>query len=96
MKEEYSKDQEIHIQTTPGDYKTIIKNISSYDEYYMKGHKLVIKTPKAEKVLHEILHIIENTGEKLEYVDVHGPTLEEIFQAVTKDVVAKRGFLNRK
>jgi ABC-2 type transport system ATP-binding protein len=96
LKEEYSRDQEIHIQTTPGDYRTIIKNISSYDEYYLKGHKLVIKTPKAERVLHEILHIIENIGEKLEYVDVQRPTLEEVFQSLTKDVVAKRGFLDKK
>ncbi len=95
IKKQYSEDEEIHIQTFPGDYKTIIKNIDSYDEYYIENNKLVIKTKKAERVLHEILHIIENTGEKLLYVDVQRPTLEEVFQSLTKDVNAQRGFLRK-
>ena len=95
IKKQYSEDEEIHIQTFPGDYKTIIKNIDSYDEYYIENNKLVIKTKKAERVLHEILHIIENTGEKLLYVDVQRPTLEEVFQSITKDVNAQRGFLRK-
>ena len=95
LKSQYSQDEEIHLQTSPGNYQKIIKNISSYDEYYIDGHKLVIKTKKAERILHEILHIIKNTGEKLIYVDVQKPTLEEVFRALTKDVKAQRGFLTK-
>jgi ABC-2 type transport system ATP-binding protein len=96
LKTSYSKDEEIHLQTNPGDYRTIIKNISSYDEYYVENNRLVITTTKAEKILHEILHIIENIGEKLVYVDVQRPTLEEVFRSLTKDVKAQRGFLRRR
>ncbi len=95
LKTRYSPDEEIHLQTNPGDYKTIIKNISSYDDYYTDNNRLVIKTTKAERILHEILHIIENTGEKLVYVDVQRPTLEEVFQSLTRDVGAQKGFLRR-
>tara|TARA_Y100000310_G_C20656388_1_gene802194 strand:- start:1179 stop:2129 length:951 start_codon:yes stop_codon:yes gene_type:complete len=95
LRNNYSKDEEIHLQTTPGDYETIIKNVSSYDQYSIEDHKLVIKTTEAEKILHEILHIIENAGEKLIYVDVERPTLEEIFQSLTKDISKRRAFLRR-
>jgi ABC-2 type transport system ATP-binding protein len=96
LKSEYSKGEEIHIQTSPGDYSKIIKNISSYDQYYVDGHKLVIKTQNAEGILHEILHIIQRANEKLIYVDVQRPTLEEVFRSLTKDVKAQREFLTKK
>jgi ABC-2 type transport system ATP-binding protein len=91
LKSSYSNNEEIHIQTFPGDYSKIIKNISSYDHYYIDGHKLVIKTQIAERVLHEILHIIQRTGEKLIYVDVQKPTLEEVFKSIIRNL-KKRSF----
>jgi len=94
LKKEYSKDEEIHLKTLSGNYKIIIDNISKYDEYYMDENKLVIKTPNAEKTLHEIVHIIENAGEKLIYVDLEKPPLTEIFTAMTKDSKGKK-FLER-
>ncbi len=96
LKTSYSKEDEIHLQTDSGNYEKIIKNISAHKEHYIDNNKLVIKTENAERLLHEILHIIENTHDKLLYVDVQRPTLEEVFRALTKDVDAQRGFLRRR
>lgn len=95
LKDEYSTSEEIHVQTKGQDYKIILKNISQYDSYYMDNNRLVIKTKNAEKILHEILHIVENTKDKLISVDVQKPTLEEVFQSLTKDVGAQKDFLRR-
>ena len=72
-----------------------VKNISQYDTYYVDGSRLVIRAKNAERILHEILHIIENTKDKLIYVDVQRPTLEEVFQSLTKDVGAQKDFLRK-
>ncbi len=95
LKDEYSSSEEIHIQTKSQDYKIIIKNISQYDSYYTDNNKLVIRAKNAERILHEILHIIENTKDKLIYADIQKPTLEEVFQSLTKDVGAQKDFLRR-
>lgn len=95
LKEEYSSSEEIHLQTKNQDYRTIMKNISQYDTYYLDGSRLVIRAENAERILHEILHIIENTKDKLIYVDVQRPTLEEVFQSLTKDVGAQKDFLRK-
>ena len=95
LKDEYSSSEEIHLQTKKQDYRTIIKNISQYDTYYVDGSRLVVRAKNAERILHEILHIIENTKDKLIYVDVQKPTLEEVFQSLTKDVGAQKDFLRK-
>ncbi len=95
LKTSYSKEDEIHLQIESGDYEKIIKNISTHKEHYIDNNKLVIKTDKAERLLHEILHIIENTKDRLIYVDVQRPTLEEVFRALTQDVTEQKGFLTR-
>lgn len=94
LKRGFSKDEEIHIRTLSGNYKVIINNISKYDEYYIDENKLVIKTPNSERTLHEIIHIIENTRDKILYVDVEKPPLSEIFASLTKDSKGKK-FLER-
>ncbi len=96
LKTEYSGSDEIHLQTLSQNYGLYLKNISQYDEYYIDNNRLVIKARDAEKILHEIIHIIENTNDKLLYVDVQKPTLEEVFQGLTKDVGAQKDFLRRR
>tara|TARA_Y100000310_G_scaffold300411_1_gene336067 strand:- start:120 stop:1064 length:945 start_codon:yes stop_codon:yes gene_type:complete len=94
LRKEYTDDEEIHLQTCPGNYDLILKNLSRYDEYHIDNNKLMIKTPNAERTLHEIIHIIENTNEKLIYVDIQKPHLTEIFTQLTK--TQKKGkFLER-
>ncbi|MDP3916774.1 MAG: ABC transporter ATP-binding protein [Nanoarchaeota archaeon] len=90
---DYIRYEEIHLQTEAGNYEAIIKNISGYENHYIDNHRLIIKTEKAEKLLHEILHIIENTKQRLLFVEIQRPTLEDIFKELTKN--NGKGFLKR-
>lgn len=79
----------IYLETSPGDYDKIKAKLS--EEKHIKinsivvdGKKLVIHTPVAEKVLHDILHILEKTSETLIDVDVAKPGLSQIFEELER------------
>lgn len=88
LKDMYSKNEEIHLETFPADYERIINELKrrripiSYAT--IRSHKLIIYAPKAEVVLHAILHILEQLGETLLDVDVNKPSLSEVFEALTQ------------
>lgn len=86
LKGRYYKNEEIHLQTSPGNYEKIAKNLRKIyiDSIDIKEHKMVVYTPKAERVLHHILHVIESSREELIDVTVNKPTLEEVFERLTK------------
>ncbi|MBN2567234.1 ABC transporter ATP-binding protein [Candidatus Woesearchaeota archaeon] len=93
LKDFYTKDEEIHLETSPGRYD-IITNLLKANQKKLeikrvinKGHKLVIYAARAENVLHFILHSIEKMGESLLDVYVNKPSLEEAFESL---VVSKR------
>ncbi len=86
LKGRYYKNEEIHLQTSPGNYERIAKHLRKIDidSIDIKEHKMVVYTPRAEKVLHQILHVIEDAREHLVDVAVNKPTLEEVFERLTK------------
>jgi ABC-2 type transport system ATP-binding protein len=86
LKGRYYKNEEIHLQTSPGNYERIAKHLRKIDidSIDIKEHKMIVYTPKSEKVLHQILHVIEESKEHLVDVAVNKPTLEEVFERLTK------------
>jgi ABC-2 type transport system ATP-binding protein len=74
--------EEIHLQTSRGDYKTLIRDLR-IKEFYVEGHKLVIFTNQADKLLHHILGVLDNEGDRLVYLDVKRPSLQEMFEEIT-------------
>jgi ABC-2 type transport system ATP-binding protein len=82
----YYKNDEIHLETSPGNYEKIAKRLSKKDiqKIEVKEHKIVIYTPKAEKVLKNILSTIHKLKESLVDIDVAKPSLEEVFETLTK------------
>jgi len=86
LKENYSKNEEIHLVTNPGDYDRILKNLSHEKIKHIinKGHKIVVYTPNAELVLYHLIKAIEKSKERLVDLDVSKPTLEEVFESLTK------------
>jgi ABC-2 type transport system ATP-binding protein len=87
LKAIYSKNEEIHLESTPGNYDKIIKKIKDLDisKIVNKGDKLVIYAPRAEKVLHQVLHCIDDLDERLINLTVMKPTLGEVFETLSKD-----------
>ncbi|MFH1211110.1 MAG: ABC transporter ATP-binding protein [archaeon] len=86
LKGRYYKNEEIHLQTSPGNYEKMARRLRKIDidSIDIKEHKMVVYTPQAEKVLHQILHVIEESKEHLVDVAVNKPTLEEVFEKLTK------------
>lgn len=89
IKERFSKHEEIHLETFPGNYhliadiddKDIKKEIAEIED---KGTKLVIHTSKPEVVLQELMKKLEKHKETIIDLKVTKPTLDEIFIMVSE------------
>lgn len=92
VKDNFSKNEEIHLMTLSGNYDEIIKRLKDKDviEMINKGSELVIKTEKPEKVLHRVLHIIEELNENLIDANIRKPTLDDIFEYLAKEKEKKK------
>ncbi|MDI6737009.1 MAG: ABC transporter ATP-binding protein [Nanoarchaeota archaeon] len=86
LKGKYSKNEEIHLISSPGNYVSILKKMGKMDisNIVLKRNKVVLYTPKAEKVLKRLLGIIEGNKERIVSLKVHKPTMEEVFEYITK------------
>lgn len=84
----FSKKQEVHIRSTPGDYENIIvrlrKEQVSIERYIQKDGALIIFTPKEEPILHKVVLAIEKAKENVISLDVNETTLSEIFEMLTQ------------
>ena len=86
LKDRYSKNQEIHLETVSGNYAKIIKELKerkNVEKIISKGHKIIIYTAEAEAELRYILGLLTELKEKLMDVDVNKPSLSEVFESVT-------------
>ncbi|MFW6230999.1 MAG: ABC transporter ATP-binding protein [Nanoarchaeota archaeon] len=88
LKDNVSKNEEIILQTYPGNYPYLIRHLGGrklgIEKIYNDGHKVVIYTRKAELVLHRILNIIDHSKETLVEVNVKKPSLDEVFEEFYK------------
>jgi ABC-2 type transport system ATP-binding protein len=86
IKNYYSKEEEIRLETSPGKYNKIINALKkdtkelSIKRMAIEDNKLIIYTQKAERSLHQVLHILENQDEILIDVTVEKPTLHEVLE----------------
>lgn len=89
IKDRFSKHEEIHLETFPGNYnqitdfkdKEIIKEIAKIED---KGTKLIIYTSKPELILGELIKKLEQHKETIIDLKVTKPTLDEIFIMITE------------
>ncbi|MDD5254326.1 MAG: ABC transporter ATP-binding protein [Candidatus Nanoarchaeia archaeon] len=87
LKDMYTKNQEIHLRTSPGRYDPIInylKKTTDITDIMNQGNKMVIYTKDAEKVLQDLLNVLAKNNEKLIDIDVNRPSLEEVFTFFTR------------
>ena len=84
MKDLYSKNEEIIIETIPGNYEKIVSTMqkSGIKNIYKRDNNLVVYTPNADSTLMLILRIVGMLGEKLVELEVNKPTLNEIFETM--------------
>ncbi|HLC66432.1 MAG TPA: hypothetical protein VJK52_02225, partial [Candidatus Nanoarchaeia archaeon] len=88
LKHKYAKSEEIHIESEPGNYPQVVAHLQARNlkllSSVIDGNTLVIGAAESEIVLHHAIHILEKMGEKVLNVELRGPSLSEVFEALTK------------
>lgn len=86
LKSKYSQNEEIHLVTTPGKYEVLAKLFKRLpvSNIIVKSKKIVLYTRDSEKVLYDILRILNSSKERLIDLRVNKPTMEEVFEYITK------------
>lgn len=88
LKDAISNDEEIILQTYPGNYPYLIRHLGGkklgIKDVINDGQKITIYCKRAEGVLHRVLHLIEHSKETLVSVNVKKPSLDEIFEEFYK------------
>lgn len=86
LKDMYSKNHEVHFEIESGHYDAVLKDLKKHNlsikRIVKKDRKMIIYTPEAEKVLHTLLHVLEESGENLMDVELNKPSLSEVFESV--------------
>jgi ABC-2 type transport system ATP-binding protein len=88
IKQRFSQNEEIHLETFPGNYEEISHlkgpEISKYiAKVEDKGTKLVIYTSKPEMILNSLMKRLEELKETIVDLKVTRPSLDEIFINIT-------------
>ncbi len=89
IKSAYSKNEEIRVKSSPGNYRDIaemirrraganIRSITMHHDY------LAIYTPEPLDVIPDVVTILNQMREKVIHMDIAKPKLEEVFESMTK------------
>ncbi len=91
LKNNYSKNEEIHLITRERKYKTIMSKLkdSGIKGSSVEGNSLIIYSDNAEKTLYHVLRAVDEVDKLIE-VDLKKPTLTEVFENLTKRERAKK------
>lgn len=83
----YSKNEEVHLETYPGHYKSIISALNNFGvpTYYPRaeGRKLIFYTSSAYNVMKHVMPVLESLKETLIGIKIDKPSLDEVFEAVS-------------
>jgi len=86
LKDKYSTDQEIKIETKNKTYESLVPLLKSAGirNIYQKERYLYIYTQEPEKIILWILSYLQKNNDKLLNVEINKPSLEEVFEAATE------------
>ena len=84
LKSKYNNTQEIMIESYPGEYEKIVKELHSKEivEMNHEGTHLVVKTTSPEAVLSKILHLLNQNKESLLDLQLVKPNLDNVFVTI--------------
>jgi len=86
LKDKYYKNDEIHLQSKPGNYAKIAKLLPKKDinKIGIREHQMKIYTPNSEEVLKKLLEILKKQEEDIVDIAIAKPSLYEVFESLTK------------
>ena len=90
LKDYYSNNQEIILETYSGKYSALIKSLKQRKEVNKvieSDGKLLVYSPEAENVLRFIMKELESQDEKVLDLDMNKPSLSEVFESLIKENV---------
>jgi len=89
IKEKYTRDEEVHLETIPGNYEDMIRQLNRHElkisNIINKGHELVVCTRESVDVMYTLLGIIKRQKEHLVDISITRPTLAEVFESLLKE-----------
>jgi len=86
IKNLYAPNEEIHLQTYPGNYKKIIHKIGrrGVKNHVITSNGLIVYSSDAPKLLERLLKAMHSSKERLINIDLKKPPLSEVFESLTK------------
>jgi len=86
LKNRYSKNIAVHLITYPGRYGLLQQRLGrlNISNMVVKSNKIVLYTQDVDNVLHAILTILNRCREKIVELEVHKPSMEEVFEYITR------------
>lgn len=85
LKEEYSKNYEISLQTKSEEYGHMIKALNRHNcRVFDKKHRIIAYTERPEDAVKIMLGLAKSKKDKIIELSLNKPSLEEVFEAVTK------------
>ena len=87
LEEDYAVNSVITIETLGRRYDDIIKDVKKIDgiDYIdVDKGRLIVHSPKAERIFNQVLRIIRNKNEKIISSYIGKPSLDDIFEMVVK------------
>ena len=84
IKEKHFTQESIHLQSIPGNYSKIMSEVEKVtskhiEDWKVKEGNLVINTAKTNKVLKELIKILDTKKEQIIDIEITKPSLDKIF-----------------
>lgn len=93
LRKTYSQREEIHIETSPGNYALIAKHLEKHRAHIQRlesvGHKLIIHTAKSEAFLMKLLKTLDECKEILLSLEINKSSIREVFETLIKETMKK-------
>jgi len=86
LKDKYTKDQVIRIESKKKEYNDLISKLkrAGVKNIFQKNKYVYVYTRDADKILHLIISDIKANNDELLNIEVSKPSIEEVFEAVTR------------
>lgn len=84
LKMKYSKEQEILVETFPGNYDKMAEKLKRLNvtRIAQQGTYILLCTEEPERIIKELLTVIEKVGEQLLDIKLNKPNLDDVFVQV--------------
>ncbi len=96
----YSEQEEVHLQTERHDYRHYAAMLGGQKDLKvtrisLQGNTLVVRSAEAKETLHYLLHIAERLGDKIIDLSMSKPSLNEVFERITRGAKGKEGAMGK-